>query len=143
MTYPKFLVQGMCMALVAMLASACVAPIQAPISAPAAETGVQLLFAYSSTCAACMYEKPIITEFAQKHPEVKVTLVEYSLLNPRQKQLIAGTNGNPTMVFYRGDTIRQISGQLAGAMFEREFTVFQAQLSQLASSKTTVNYGGI
>jgi thiol-disulfide isomerase/thioredoxin len=143
MTYPKFLVQSMCIALVSVLLSACVVPIQAPVSAPPAQTEVQLLFAYSSTCLACMYEKPIITEFAQKHPEVNVTLVEYSLLNQQQKQLIAGTNGNPTMVFYRGDTMRQISGQLAGAMFEREFTVFQAQLGQLASSKTTVNYGGI
>ena len=111
MTYSKFLVQSLCMALVAMLVAGCVVPIQAPISAPAAQTDVQLLFAYSSTCLACMYEKQIITEFAQKHPEVKVTLVEYGLLNQRQKQLIEGTNGNPTMVFYRATP----SGKLVGS----------------------------
>lgn len=100
--------------------------------AVAAESGnpVRLLFAHSPGCSHCAYQRPIIDEFTQSHPDVKVTRTVYQSLNPDQKSLIEGTRGHPVMVFYRNDCKRQVVGETSLASLEGEYKTFKQQCLQ-------------
>jgi len=98
---------------------------------------VKLLFAYSSTCPHCVYQKPIIREFEVKYPDVEVTSVGYSYLNSEQLRLIEGTSGHPVMVFHSGDHIRQIVGETSLYDLEKEYETFKGKLGETTSSKST------
>ena len=59
----------------------------------AAESSVRLLFVHSSGCPHCAYQRPIISEFEQRHRDLTVTWVSYGKLNDEQRRLIEGTSG--------------------------------------------------
>jgi len=103
---------------------------------PAPESSVKLVFAYSPGCPHCAYQKPIITEFEQRHPEVDVIWVRYADLNSEQRRLVEGTSGHPVMVFHSGDHIRQVVGETSIDVLEEEYEVFQGQVGKTEKSKT-------
>ncbi len=109
-----------------------VPPIATPT--PAVLDGVQLLFAHVPGCPHCAYQRPVIREFEERHPEVEVTWVIYYELNSEQRKLIEGTSGHPVMVFYSGDDTRQLVGETSIAALEEEGEAFRGQVEMAGGS---------
>ncbi|MBI2876267.1 MAG: thioredoxin family protein [Candidatus Tectomicrobia bacterium] len=99
--------------------------------------GVELLFAYSSGCSHCAYQKPIVRKFQERHPEVGVRWVNYSDLNRGDRKLIEGTSGHPVMVFHNGGHVRQMVGETSLSSLEEEYLAFKKQPGGTGASKIT------
>jgi ABC-type glycerol-3-phosphate transport system substrate-binding protein len=97
----------------------------------------KLLFTYSPGCPHCGYQRPIIKEFEDRHPEVEVTWVRYYELNGEQEKLIEGTSGHPMMVFHSGGHTRQVVGRTSLSKLEEEYETFKGQLRKAGRSRTT------
>lgn len=104
--------------------------VEAATATKATGNGVKLLFAYAAWCPHCAYQRPIIQEFVTKHPEVAVSRVSYSDLDPEQRTLIEGTSGHPVMVFHKGCHILQVVGETSTAEFEQQYQTFVKQVAE-------------
>lgn len=104
------------------------AVVPASTASSASERTVRLLFVHSPGCPHCAYQRPIVREFEQSHPEVGVTWVRYGELNREQRRLIEGTSGHPVMVFHNGKCIRQVVGETARGDLEKEYDTFKKDL---------------
>lgn len=97
---------------------------------------VKLLFAYKHGCPHCEYQKPIINDFMDAHPEIAVKMVEYYKLNSGQKSLIRGTEGHPVLVFYSGKCKRQVVGRTSSRELEQELKAFKESMGKCLSTAT-------
>lgn len=105
------------------------------------EPSVNLLFAHSSGCSHCAYQRPIIREFESRHPEVNVSWVGYHDLDSDQRKLIEGTSGHPVMVFHDGCVIRRIAGETSVEALEGEYKTFKDQVATTQCQRSTTGSG--
>jgi ABC-type glycerol-3-phosphate transport system substrate-binding protein len=126
--------------LVMALLAGCSIPGAPSLAAPKAEP--ELLFVHALGCPHCAAQRPIIEKFSELYPEVKVTWVEYSKITPEQQRLIEGTQGHPVMVFHQGGDVRQILGETAINMMEREFAIFKREQVATPGDSLVLGHSG-
>lgn len=111
-------------------------------AAMATGRSVKLLFAHSTGCSHCAYQRPIVRRFETRHPEVDVKWVVYHDLDRDQRKLIEGTRGrHPVMVFYSGDHVRQVVGETSLDALEGEYKAFREQLRKPGGSRIEIESG--
>ncbi|GEM_PF-3066869 len=106
-------------------------------AATSTDRSVKLLFAHSSGCGHCAYQRPIVRQFEVQHPEVTVKWVRYADLNREEQQLLDGTTGHPVMVFHGDCHLRQVVGETSLDELEAEYAVFKKQLKEAGPCQTT------
>lgn len=141
MNHQRLTATASALALLVLILSACNFPIR-PETTAVAESQPELLFVYSPGCPHCTAQHPIIDEFAQLHPDLPITRVEYSQLDASQQQLIAGTRGHPVMVFHQGEDIRQLVGATAMDLMEREFAIFKTEQVAVPGASQVLGHSG-
>ncbi|MGH6819344.1 MAG: hypothetical protein ACREDU_00595, partial [Methylocella sp.] len=101
----------------------------------------RMLFAYSPGCPHCEYERPIVSRFVKKHPELETTTTRYQDLSQAQESLVEGTSGHPVMVFHRGDCTHQVVGETSLSELESEYTAFKEQCAGGSTERVSTGSG--
>ncbi len=100
---------------------------------------VSLLFYHRpSGCPHCNYEKPQISAFERKHPEVAVTWRSAGSQSGAEQSLLAGTSGHPIMVLHVADHKRVLVGETSADELDRELATFLREIKTAQQRGTKV-----